>query len=391
MPRSVKKVVLLFWPMAGYQYHVLRGIRRYAGAVADWQWEGIAPDAAAPARLARQHPDGIIGMVGTAQLAAAVRRLRVPAVDASRWLAQPPGAQVAVDDRQVGELAATYFLQRGFKHFAFVGSVVEWFAQERQRGFISALREAGCACPHMRVEDPEETLRKSAVWSRVNPALGRWLTQWPQPLAVFASADPVGLMVLATCRYYGLAVPQEVAVLGVDDDELMSTLANPPLSSVQYPAERIGYEAAQLLHGLLARRPAPAAPLLLPPLGIITRASTDRLAVADPDVLKAARLIQAGVEAGDTIRIAPLAYKLAVSRRSLEMKFKKTLGHSIQDEIRRAHLEVARKLLADTDLKTLTVAARSGFANASRLCLMFKQHLGVTPSAYRQRFRVGGQ
>jgi LacI family transcriptional regulator len=205
-------------------------------------------------------------------------------------------------------------------------------------------------------------------------------------VGIFATLDNVAADVLEACRHLEIKVPEEVCVLGVDNNESITQFTHPPLSSIALPGAKIGFEAARLLDRLMAGEPPPAQPLRLPPTGVVARQSTNLLAIADEDVLAAVRYIREHLQ--EQTAVADLLRVVSVNRRYLEFKFKKFLGRSPLQEIRRMRIERARQLLAETDLSMPAVAAKSGFANAERLANVFRQELGVTPTTYRRQFRL---
>jgi LacI family transcriptional regulator len=223
-------------------------------------------------------------------------------------------------------------------------------------------------------------------WAALEQEIARWLRSLPRPVGVMACYDLRGRQVLDACRRVGLAVPDEVAVVGVDNDELLCSLADPPLSSVQPDARRTGYEAAALLERLMAgaERPRGQA-VLVEPLGVVTRRSTDVLAVEDADVSAALRFVRdhacGGIGVKDVLAAVPL------SRRVLEARFRKLLGRSPHAEIARVQFDRVRHLLRETRLPLDEVARRAGFRNGEYLSTAFRRQFGVPPSAYR---REGG-
>jgi LacI family transcriptional regulator, galactose operon repressor len=180
-------------------------------------------------------------------------------------------------------------------------------------------------------------------------------------------------------------MPEQVALAGVDNDDLFCELARPPLSSVAIPAERIGYEAAALLDRLLAGARPPRQPLLLPPVRLVARQSSDVVALDDPNVAAALRVIRTNAHVA--LRVADIVRKVPISRRALERRFRQALHRGLGDEIRRVHVDRAKDLLAATDLPVAMVAERSGFCGSGHLCVVFRQDTGQTPTAYRRQVR----
>jgi LacI family transcriptional regulator len=215
--------------------------------------------------------------------------------------------------------------------------------------------------------------------------LARWLRGLPKPVGIMASYDIRGQQVLAACRGAGLAVPDEVAVIGVDNDALLCELASPPLSSVIPNAHRAGYEAAALLDQQMAGKRVAATAHLIAPLGIAARQSTDVLAVDDREVARAVQFIREhaceGINVADVLRAVPL------SRRVLEQRFQNLLGRTPREEILQVRLSRVKQLLGETDLPLYLVAERTGFEHVEYLSVVFKRETGRTPSRWRSEAR----
>jgi LacI family transcriptional regulator len=201
-----------------------------------------------------------------------------------------------------------------------------------------------------------------------------------------ASNDRRALQLLAVCRKCGIAVPESVAVLGVDNDEVFCELANPPLSSIALSTQRIGYEAARMLVRLMGGKKPKEKQLLIPPAGVVPRRSSDIPAIFDADVAAAVRYISLHVQ--DDLQIADLLREVPISRRSLHQRFRNVLGRTPAQEIRRAQIETAGHVLSETDEPMTRVALMAGFSNAKQLGSTFHRAMGVTPTAYRRRHRA---
>jgi LacI family transcriptional regulator len=191
--------------------------------------------------------------------------------------------------------------------------------------------------------------------------------------------------VLYACRAEKLLVPEQVAVMGGDEDTLLCETCNPPLSGVALTSERIGYEAAALLDRLLHGGPRPTEPILIEPTRVVVRQSTDTLAITDPDLARAIAFIR--VHAATAVRVSDVLREIAVSRSWLERRFQEVLGRSPAEEIRRVRLERTKQLLADTDLPVRQVATASGFASREYMAYAFKRATGLTPREFRRRTR----
>jgi LacI family transcriptional regulator len=271
---------------------------------------------------------------------------------------------------------------RRFEHFGYFGSERAGFSRHREKGFAAALQEAGHtvdACHAEYLPRPASDVS----WKQVDRRIGKWLAELPKPVAIMASNDVPARALADMCRQLAVRVPEEVAIVGVDNDEVECRLAHPPISSVQLPSERIGYEAAKLLDRLMAGESPPVEPTFLAPLRVVTRQSTDVFAVEDPDVQRALALIRE--RCGENIGIDAVARHCGTGRRRLERQFRKSLGRTILDEIRRMRIQRASELLVSTNLPTPQIAEKSGFSNARRFAVVFRECTGETPSSYRNR------
>jgi LacI family transcriptional regulator len=213
-------------------------------------------------------------------------------------------------------------------------------------------------------------------------AVAQWIQSLPKPLGLMACNDFRGIQALDACRRAGIAVPEEVAVIGVDNEELVCTLAYPPLSSVVPDARRIGYEAAALLDRLMRGEPEPATPLSIPPAEVVTRLSTDVNAITDPEVAAAMRFIRE--HACEGIGVHDILCQVPVSRSVLQRRFRRLLGRSIHAVIAGVRLRHAKQLLVETDLPLAAIAKRTGFSHVEYLCAAFRQSVGSPPGAYRR-------
>jgi LacI family transcriptional regulator len=215
--------------------------------------------------------------------------------------------------------------------------------------------------------------------------LGDWIESLPKPAALLAFEGVRGRQLTEACRLRGIDVPGEVAVLGGDHDELSSRISSPKLSTIDHSPERIGFKAAELLDKMISSGKVPQEPILLPPAGVVTRQSTDTLAVDDPLIARAIHYIREN--AHRPIQVRDILEQVPISRRSLELRLLQLLGHSPADEIRRARLQVARRLLLSNDEQMPWIAAHSGFERVEVLTRAFRKAFGITPSAYRRQFR----
>ena len=275
MSSKLRRIGLVLGYGLAYYRDILRGIKRFAEQKPDWIFTPLAPDSQSVRSLDSLQFDGLIAHVYSEELAMALVKLRRPIVNVSGVLPEQPFPRVSVDHVLVGRMAAEHLLDRGFRHFGFVGYPDRDFSIGRERGFREQVEIAGCSVASFYESDMDE-LDPTGLWSW-NPELPPWLESLPKPTAVFTSHDIQGVKVSEACRLAGLSVPEAIGILGVDDDDLLCEMTRPSMSSVALPSERIGFEAAALLDRLLRRSKPPKRPLLLPPREVVARQSTDIL------------------------------------------------------------------------------------------------------------------
>jgi LacI family transcriptional regulator len=377
-------VGLVFDYNLSYPRGVLRGIKQFAQTRPHWVLMHLDTDRMTAGELQTMRPAGMIALVVYDHLAKALRATRRPVVNVANVLPDLPFPRVSTDHRQVGCLAAEHLLDRGFRHFGFVGHPHHVYSLEREAGFRDTLASARFSFSPFH-ERPARSYRHRGRLLALNASLQRWLREIPRPVGIFACNDLWGLPVLEACRLTSLRVPDDVAVVGVDNDELRCELASPSLSSIVVPSERVGYEAAALLERLLKGTAVPRHPLLIPPVRVVTRQSSDVLGGHDPDVTAALRFIRQRVHL--PLSVEEVVRETGLSRRALERRFRSMLERSIGDEIRRGHLERVRDLLATTALAMDEVAQQAGFASVHYMCRAFRKDMRLTPTAYRRQVR----
>lgn len=364
----------------GYCRGILRGIRAYARQKPQWLFTPLDPEAELARAIRELKPAGIIAHVYRRPLVRPLQAAKCPVVNVAGILDDLPFPRVGLDNQAIGELAAEHLLAGGFRHFAYAGHGDEAYSRERQEGYERRLAKAGHAVQQYHLAhrrfDPH-----GRPWA-TDRALGRWLASLPRPIAVFACNDLLGSQLTEACRQAGRRVPEDVAIVGVDNDDLMCEFSRPPLSSVQVPAEAVGQRAAELLDGLIAApKQAKATPLLLPPVRLVARQSSDIIAAEDELVASAVGWIRQHVQQRHSVR--HLLADLAVSRRLLERRFRAQLGRGIWEEMRRQRIELACGMLAGTTMPIGRIALACGFTDARHLSVTFRQALGTTPMAYR--------
>ena len=381
MPASTPHVALLIETSRSYGRGLLRGVRRYLAEHGPWSvfMELRALDSKAPLWLKSWRGNGILTRTGTRAMAEAVRRVGVPVVELRSPRLNPGAPWVGVDNRAMGTIVAEHLMQRGFRHFGVCEIGTEIYFEQRRVNFIETVEQAGFECSAYHAKGEPE---KPAQWEKHQDDLAAWVAALPKPVGVMACTDQLGFFLLDACARAGVAVPEEVAVVGVENEESLCTMAMPTLSSVRFNAERIGYEAAAMLDRLMAGRKAPSEPILVEPLGVISRGSSDVVAIDDPEIAQAVRFIRE--TACDGIAVTDILKEVAISRSALERRMRSVLGRSPNEEITRVRVERAKELLVSTDQPLTTIARRTGFQTSQYLVQVFRRHVGMTPGQFRR-------
>ena len=309
-----------------------------------------------------------------------VRRSRLPAVDVSimmpdaRWL-----GRVATDDEARATMALEHFRQRGLSHFACYAPAIGRYSAERAHVFRRVVRAAGFEC------DLFVQGAQTRGWEVDHDLVVRWLSRLPRPLALFA-ADPYPARQMAEiCDWSGIAVPDEVAILSGDNDDLLCSMSSPQLSSIQLACEKVGRNAARLLQRLIQGDPVPRQPILVPPLNVCARQSTDMFAIDDREVVAVLRYM--GEYFSDGIGVSDVLRQFPISRRSLEQKFRRLLNRSPAEHLRSIRMDHAHKLVTDSDLSITEIASRAGFSSSTGLTQQFVRYFGTSPTRLRSEVR----
>ena len=287
---------------------------------------------------------------------------------------------VTSDSEGVGRAAAEAFLGKGFVHFAYVPDVYDWdWSALRGQGFAMRLAAEGLPCAHYRC--PNDRARKD--WALDQKHLARWLHELPKPVAILAAHDARARQILETCHGNGLNVPGEVALLGVDDDEMICENTMPTLSSVQPDFEAGGYEAARLLEELMRGKARGVCNICYGVKQVVLRESSRFAHAVDRRYLRGLEFIR--LNAGTAITVTDIARHMGVSRRLAEMLFRKHVGHSILDEIQEVRLTRLKTFLSETTLPIGTITWQCGYQSENHVKRVFKQKTGLTMSQYRKQ------
>lgn len=382
--RKRRSVALLIETSNEYARGLLRGIMAYLREHDPWsihlpeQGRGDAP----PPWLARWRGDGIIARIETREIAEAVQKVGVPLVDVSAARHVPGIPWVETDDRAFSEMAAEHLIERGFRHFGFCGDPRFNWSEWRREHFERLVQEGGGTCHvYQSTIDADNPVPSS----REHRQLLAWVRGLPKPTGVMACYDIKAQQLLDVCREADIAVPEEVAVIGVDNDEVLCNLAAPPLSSIMPNTHGAGYRAACLLDRMFRGEQIGEKAYLMPPLGIATRQSTDVLAIDDPDVAGAVRFIRE--HACDGINVSDLLSAVPLTRRVLESRFRRILGFTPHEMIAKTRTDRVKQLLTETDLAMPTIAERAGFRHVEYMSTAFKNRTGLSPQRYRAKAR----
>ncbi|MFM8379124.1 MAG: XylR family transcriptional regulator [Planctomycetia bacterium] len=333
--------------------------------------------------LKRWHGRGVIANFDDRRVAEAIRGLAIPVVGVGGgygWYDQASGIPyVYTDNAAIGRLGAEHLLACGFEHLAFCGypksAIVGWSA-ERANAFQAAAEARDRVC-HVFTGRVGMARR----WEDLQAELRAWLQALPRPVGLMACNDVRARHVLEACRALGLRVPHDVAVIGVDNDEMICELTDPPLSSVDQAARQIGYEAAKLLDRLMLGAAVQERRIVVPPIGVVARASSDTLATDDAEVVQTLQALRR--DPWRRPQVAALAAAVGVSRSTLEHRFRAAVGRSIHEEHVRLRLAGTRKLIVETDLSLKAIAQRAGFPSLQYMTTFIRRHTGLTPARLR--------
>jgi len=379
-----RRVTLLLNLQIGYCRRIVTGVAAHAERKG-WLLEEMPAIPGVRERLKRSQPDGVIAHILDEPLAEMLQNLKCPVVSVSSNLPEAPFPSIDVDHRAIGRMAAEYFLDLGHSQFAFFGSATAGFSVAREETFVGTLGDRGFVVERNHAEyvlrpPYDEYSRASEDRTR------RWLKSLPKPVAILCSNDEHARLLSFLCQSGGVPVPEDVALLGVDNDLTICALGSPPISSIDNPAEEVGFQAAGILSQMMAGQKVGRGVASIQPVHVVERPSTDRFAVDDALVQKAIAFLKRNLrEVG--MGVVDVSEYLGVSRRSLERVFSSALGMTVLGAIHRLRIRSAKSLLSNTDLSTATIAAECGFSNHRRFGIVFKEQMRMTPSQFRRLVR----
>jgi LacI family transcriptional regulator len=307
----------------------------------------------------------------------AMLKLDLPTVIADTDFSYPGVVSIDVDDYAVGAAAAEAFQQAGFRSFACLGNGTPYSGQ-RIDGFLQTVDSPVA----VHTETAFEDARYSEHFAEPSVALRTWLESLPKPVGIFAVHDPLGRFLCSTCQQLGIAVPEQAAVIGANNDALVCGLSYPMLSSVAIPWDRLGALVAESMQHLLAGGRAPLKPVLVPPAGVVLRHSANHLAVEDPQLRRAMSYLSERLQ--DSISVGRMCEDLRVARRSLERRFKEFYHCTPWEMLCRLRVARAKQLLVQSNHPISMVSDLCGFNDAERMAVVFKRVTGESPSSFRK-------
>jgi LacI family transcriptional regulator len=388
--QDTRSVALIYDATRAYDIKVMSGVAAYVQKHSNFSIyleEKALKDQRLP-DLRTWQGDGIIANFDHPAIDTAVSELNLAVVGfggAYGWYRyDSPIPYFFSNNEKIGHMAADHLLDRGFCHFGYCGyarNQVNGWSEDRERAFAERIQTRGHSCD---IYEPRYTSTRQ--WGLFQRSLSNWLTGLPKPVGIMAANDLRARSILEVCRLCGLRVPQEVAVIGVDNDELLCQLSIPPLSSIEQGAKLIGYQAAGLLDSMMRGEKPNCRHFVVDPIGVQSRRSTEAGTVEDPAVAKALAFIQQ--YALDGIRAADVVSAVSISRSGLESRFASELGYTVHDAIRQFQLERTRCMVAETSLPLKEVAARTGFKSVQHMTTLFGKAFSKSPAEYRREMML---
>lgn len=388
---SIPRVALLIETSRSYGRGVLQGVARYSRLHGPWRFlltpgdfEQVLP------KMRDWNGDGVIARALNETFAEAILEMGLPTVlldysiddikldkEKKRFC-----VDLMSDSSGAALLAARCLLDKNLKQFAFVGYPFQAWSVKRELAFVEAISKMGY---ETHVYQAPLRAGRALRWEREEKILSAWLKTLPKPIGLMACNDQRGREILDACETAGISVPEQVVVVGVDADEVLCELSSPSLTSVALNAEKGGYVAASVLDAMMKGEEPSVKHILVEPLGVVERRSSNIVLVDDEDVALALQLIHFGQL--ETISVERISHDVAVSRRTLEIKFRKILGRTVLDEIRKVRIDRAKQLLRETDASIERVAQTIGFSAPSYFIQTFCKEVGLTPARYRRDVR----
>ena len=382
--KDIFRVLLMIESSRGFGRSLLRGIAKYARIHGPWLFynEPAGQERPLP-HLQEWAPHGAIIRDSSKITSQKIIDLGIPVIVASHIQTEFPHLPVILtDSREIGSMAAKHLLDRGFTNFGFCGYEDMWWSQGRGEAFGHTIEAAGFSVNYYK----QPRARSQRTWQKEQAYIADWLKSLPTPVGLMAPTDDRAKHVIEASKMAELHVPEEIAVLGVDNDDLVCDFSYPAISSIALDTEAAGYEAGRVLAKLMYGEKTNVQNILIKPTHIVTRHSTDILAIDDHEVAEALQFIRR--HARGPIQVGDVVNAVAISRRSLYQKFQKALGRSINQEIRRMRVEIIMHMLIETDQTIAQITESLGFTGVDHIARYFKKEVGISPHDYRRSHRT---
>jgi len=387
MPK-ICKVILLIETSRGWCRGLLRGIAKYSRLHGPWGFYRLSEFYWQPGHIKKKRELALLkdwnatGIITREMnMIQELLDLGIPVIGSETNVPLPKNLPyIDSNCEKTGQIAAEYLLNKGFRSFAYCGFSDTNWSKERLKSFKEAVEAAGYTVAVY--QKPMAKVRK--LWKDESGVMTEWLRSLPKPLGLMTCSDDRSQHILEACKLARMHVPEEVAIIGTDNDELLCELSSPTLSSVAFNLEKAGFEAAKLLDELMDGEPMKGQKIIVQPTAVITRQSTDILAVDDAEVAAAIRYIRE--HANSMIQVRDIIEATSISRRSLEQRFRRVLNRSILDEIKRVHTEQVARMLIETNYSVKKITLALGHQSIDNISRYFKQFTGLSPSEYRKQF-----
>ena len=385
--KTMPKIILQIEPSRASGRGLMRGIAEFSNIHGPWMFYRTPPfyrnmrNQRKPLAFVKDiNADGIIAYVPNQAVAEAYipANLHAILIPIEQHMPEAPYT-ISDNSAAIGTMGAQYFLSKGLRQFAYCGIAEMLGSDEIGRAFC---RHIAAARHDTRMYVPPRS-KKNQRWEQEQIHLSQWLVSLPKPIGLMTCNDDRSQEILELCEMIGISVPDDIAILGVDNDEFICNLAIRPLSSVAMNFERVGYRAAELLDRMIRQCQPAAQTLVIEPTHVVTRQSTDVTAIDDPDIAHAVRYIRR--HARGPIGVEDVANAVALSRRTLYERFMRILGHSVHQEIKNVRLEQITKMLIRTDMPISTIADSLGFSSVDHISRYFKRTKGLS----LQRIELG--
>ena len=380
------KILLLTDFSSGYSRNLLKGIVRYSKEVGNWSFQRMPlyyrmlyGENGVVEWAKKWQADAIIAQLTDVNIEL-LNDLNIPIIVQNYRDRNKAVSNLTGDYFNTGVMAAKFFLNRGYRNFAFYGFKGAIWSRERADGYSHEIEKQGYKLAVL-----ENDNKDREEWSYNHTVLGNWLQSLPKPVALFACDDHFALQISETCNVYNINVPDDIAILGVDNDDLLCNISDPPLSSIVLDVENGGYNAGKLLHQLITKEITEPFNIVVNPLIIERRKSTEKYAVSDKNIRTILNYIEKNY--ANHLSVEELVKQVPLSRRVLEKKFKEETGESLYQYIQNYRIDQFTRLLITTDYSLFEAALQSGFENYKNVSRIFRKYKALSPAEYRKRYK----